>query len=74
MTNAARFQPQNFPQLFPLRVRWSEVDMQRIVFNPHYMTYFDTAFSDYWRQLALPYEASMQALGGELFMKKATVE
>jgi YbgC/YbaW family acyl-CoA thioester hydrolase len=38
------------------------------------MTYFDTAFSDYWRQLALPYEDSMQALGGELFMKKATVE
>jgi YbgC/YbaW family acyl-CoA thioester hydrolase len=48
--------------------------MQKIVFNPHYMTYFDTAFSDYWRQLALPYEASMQVLGGELFMRKATLE
>ncbi len=74
MTDSTLFKPEDFPQLFKLRVRWSEIDMQKIVFNPHYMTYFDTAFSDYWRQLALPYEVSMAALGGELFMKKATVE
>ena len=37
-----------------LRVRWAEVDMQKIVFNAHYLMYFDTAVSDYWRALALP--------------------
>ncbi|MBP6404959.1 MAG: YbgC/FadM family acyl-CoA thioesterase [Proteobacteria bacterium] len=57
-----------------LRVRWAEVDMQKIVFNAHYLMYFDTAVADYWRALALPYEESMQQLGGDLYVKKATVE
>lgn len=47
--------------------------MQKIVFNAHYLTYVDTAIGDYWRALALPYEDAMQALGGELFVKKASV-
>ena len=34
-----------------LRVRWAEVDMQKIVFNAHYLMYFDTAMSDYWRAM-----------------------
>jgi YbgC/YbaW family acyl-CoA thioester hydrolase len=57
-----------------LRVRWAEVDLQKIVFNAHYLMYFDTAIADYWRALALPYDLTMQALGGDLFVKKATVE
>ena len=57
-----------------LRVRWAEVDMQKIVFNAHYLMYIDTAMSDYWRALGLPYEASMHVLGGEMYVKKATVE
>ncbi|WP_295532006.1 YbgC/FadM family acyl-CoA thioesterase [uncultured Pseudacidovorax sp.] len=57
-----------------LRVRWAEVDMQKIVFNAHYLMYFDTAIADYWRALALPYEASMHALGGDLYVRKATVD
>ena len=57
-----------------LRVRWAEVDMQKIVFNAHYLMYFDTAITDYWRAMALPYEDAMLALGGELFVRKATVE
>lgn len=57
-----------------LQVRWVEVDMQKIVFNAHYLMYFDTAMSGYWRKLALPYESTMQKLGGDLFVKKASVE
>ena len=57
-----------------LRVRWAEVDMQKIVFNAHYLMYFDTAITDYWRALALPYEEAMAQLGGELYVKKASVE
>ena len=30
-----------------LRVRWSEIDAQQIVFNAHYLTYFDTAVAGY---------------------------
>jgi len=57
-----------------LRVRWAEVDMQKIVFNAHYLMYFDTAVTDYWRALALPYQEAMHQLGGDLYVKKATVE
>ncbi len=67
-------QRQDFRFLHPLRVRWAEVDMQKIVFNAHYLMYFDTAMADYWRALALPYEVSMQALQGDLYVRKATLE
>jgi YbgC/YbaW family acyl-CoA thioester hydrolase len=36
--------------------------------------YIDTAVSDYWRALALPYEEAFAQLGGELYVKKASVE
>jgi YbgC/YbaW family acyl-CoA thioester hydrolase len=48
--------------------------MQKIVFNGHYLMYFDTAVTDYWRQLAMPYAETMHQLGGDLFVKKASVE
>jgi len=65
---------QDFRFCHRLRVRWAEVDMQKIVFNAHYLMYFDTAVADYWRALGLPYEEAMQLLGGDLYVKKATVE
>ena len=57
-----------------LRVRWSEVDLQKIVFNAHYLMYFDTAITGYWRALAMPYADAMEILGGDLFVRKASVE
>jgi YbgC/YbaW family acyl-CoA thioester hydrolase len=56
------------------RVRWAEVDLQKIVFNGHYLMYMDTAVAGYWRALALPYHATMEALGGDLYVRKATLE
>jgi YbgC/YbaW family acyl-CoA thioester hydrolase len=65
---------QSFRFIHRLRVRWAEVDMQKIVFNGHYLMYFDTAIADYWRALALPYEETMHQLGGDLYVKKASLE
>ena len=65
---------QDFRFFHRMRVRWAEVDMQKIVFNAHYLMYFDTAVADYWRAVALPYEEAMHQLGGDLYVKKATVE
>ena len=65
---------QDFRFFHRLRVRWAEVDMQKIVFNAHYLMYFDTAVTDYWRALALPYEEAMHQLGGDLYVKTASVE
>lgn len=57
-----------------LRVRWAEIDAQKIVFNGHYLMYFDTAVTGYWRALALPYAQTLEYLGGDLFVRKATLE
>jgi YbgC/YbaW family acyl-CoA thioester hydrolase len=57
-----------------LRVRWAEIDAQKIVFNAHYLMYIDTAVAGYWRALALPYEQTMHYLGGDLYVRKATLE
>ncbi len=57
-----------------LRVRWAEIDAQQIVFNGHYLMYFDTAIAGYWRALAMPYHETLEALGGDLFVRKATLE
>jgi YbgC/YbaW family acyl-CoA thioester hydrolase len=57
-----------------LRVRWAEVDMQSIVFNGHYLMYFDTAIAGYWRALAIPYHETMAYLGGDLYARKASLE
>jgi YbgC/YbaW family acyl-CoA thioester hydrolase len=66
--------PKDFRFFDQLRVRWAEVDMQRIVFNGHYLLYFDTAVGGYWRSLAMPYHETMEMLGGDLYVRKATLE
>jgi YbgC/YbaW family acyl-CoA thioester hydrolase len=57
-----------------LRVRWVEVDLQKIVFNGHYLMYFDTAVGGYWRAMALPYAQTLESLDGDLFVRKSTLE
>jgi YbgC/YbaW family acyl-CoA thioester hydrolase len=64
----------DFRFLDRLRVRWAEVDMQKIVFNGHYLMYFDTAVAGYWRSLAMPYHETMERLQGDLYVRKATLE
>ena len=64
----------DFRVLHRLRVRWAEVDMQAIVFNAHYLMYLDTAITEYWRASALPYHESFLALGGDIVVRKASVE
>jgi YbgC/YbaW family acyl-CoA thioester hydrolase len=48
--------------------------MQKIVVNAHYLMYVDTAMADYWRALAVAYEVTLQELGGDLYVKKSTLE
>lgn len=58
----------------PLRVRWSEVDRQDVVFNPHYFTYFDVAVGEYWRAIGFAYPASTIALGTDIFAVDARAQ
>ena len=66
--------PAQFPFLHSLRVRWAEVDKQDIVFNGHYLTYFDVALTEYWRCVGVPYPGITQRWGTDLFVVKAEIE
>jgi YbgC/YbaW family acyl-CoA thioester hydrolase len=66
--------PADFRFTERLRVRWAEIDAQQIVFNGHYLMYFDTAVAGYWRALAMPYAQTMRQLGGDLYVRKASLE
>jgi acyl-CoA thioester hydrolase len=58
-----------------LRVRWVEVDMQKVVFNGHYLTYIDSAIADYWRAIGLAYpEGYVDRYANDMFLRKAAVD
>jgi acyl-CoA thioester hydrolase len=42
---------ENFNFSYRLRVRYSEIDGQKIVFNSHYLTYLDVTITEYFRTL-----------------------
>ncbi len=56
-----------------LRVRWAEVDRQGIVFNAHYLTYFDVAITEYWRAIDLPYPDGVADSGSDLYVVKTLI-
>ena len=45
----------DYPFSYPFRVRYAEIDGQGIVFNAHYLTYFDVAITEYFHWLPYPY-------------------
>lgn len=64
----------DFTYFYELRVRYAEVDSQGIVFNAHYLTYFDTALTEYMRYLDYDYKALVAAQGLDFHLVKSTVE
>jgi acyl-CoA thioester hydrolase len=65
---------QQFRFVYRLRVRWAEVDRQGIVFNAHYLTYFDVGITEYYRALGFPYPDGLAQHGTDLYVRKAEVE
>ena len=57
-----------------LRVRWAEVDKQGIVFNGHYLTYFDVGVTEYYRTIGMPYPEGIVSEGSDVYAKKAEIE
>ncbi|MEO8630025.1 MAG: thioesterase family protein [Betaproteobacteria bacterium] len=65
---------EDFALCHPLRVRWAEIDRQGIVFNGHYLAYFDIGITEYWRAISYPYPDALLQAGCDTFVVKATVE
>ncbi len=66
-------QREDFPFIHRLRVRWQEVDAQKVVFNGHYLSYLDVAMSEYWRAAGLPYPEGMSHHGGDMYARQHTL-
>lgn len=64
----------DFRLIYTLRVRWAEVDQQGIVFNGHYLTYFDVGVTEYYRAIGKPYPDAIVTDGPDLYAKKAEIE
>lgn len=58
----------------PFRVRYSEIDLQGVVFNAHYLTYFDTAITEYFRSLGVDVIAEAKATGVDFHTVRSLVE
>ena len=56
-----------------LRVRWSEVDRQGIVFNPNYLLYFDVGLTEYMRAIDYSYPQELLSGGSDLFAVTSTI-
>lgn len=55
-----------------LRVRYSDCDPQGVLFNANYLTYFDIAITELWREAMGSYER-MHELGVDLVVAEANV-
>ena len=65
--------PARPPFRHPLRVRYSECDSQKVVFNGHYLFYFDVAVTELWREAVGPYEETMHDHGVDIVVAEANV-
>jgi acyl-CoA thioester hydrolase len=64
----------DFRFFLPHRVRYVELDTQGIVFNAHYLTWYDEAVSDYIRATGWDYQAEVKASGADFHVVRGLVE
>ncbi|TCZ65939.1 acyl-CoA thioesterase [Roseicella aquatilis] len=57
-----------------IRVRWAELDPQRIVFNAHYLTYFDVALSEYMRAIDFKAPDGLAKQGCDIVLANANLD
>ena len=60
------------PLRHPLRVRYGECDPQGVVFDAHYLAWFDIALTELWRAALGSYDAMVQR-GVDVVVAEATV-
>jgi len=53
-----------------IAVRYGEVDLQRVVFNAHYLAYLDDAMDHWMREL----DRDFESLGWDFMLKRAELE
>ena len=64
---------EDFNFFYEFRVRYSEIDGQGVVFNAHYLTYFDVAITEYFRHLNFDYASYPEKTGADFHLVKSLV-
>ena len=59
---------------YTFRVRYAEVDAQGIVFNAHYLTYFDCAITEYYRKIKFNYISEVKKTKKDFHVVKTVIE
>lgn len=62
------------PFRFPFRVRGSEVDFQAVVYNAHYLTWFDTTIHEFFKALGYNYALLKVDTGCDFHTVRAVIE
>jgi acyl-CoA thioester hydrolase len=70
----AATRPEDFALQHPTRVRWAETDKQGIVFNGHYLTWFDIAQTEHFRSLGFRYPNGLERFGLDIFVVNANLD
>jgi acyl-CoA thioester hydrolase len=56
-----------------LRVRWSECDLQGVVFYPQYLAYLDHTVTELWREAIGPYTEMIPGHGVDMVVAEAVM-
>jgi len=56
-----------------IRVRFADTDLQSIVFNANYLTYYDVAWTEYFRAIGYEWK-DLLALGVDTVLARTTME
>ncbi len=65
---------EDYTFFWPIRVRYSEIDKQGIVYNGNYFTYIDVAFGEFLRASGYPYRKLVEATGVEVCHVRTTID
>src|SRR5687767_13924642 len=74
MHESAGMPRQDFKFYHRIRVRYAEVDAQGVVFNAHYLTYFDVTHTEYMRAAGYDYKGEVARSGLDFHLVKSVVE
>jgi acyl-CoA thioester hydrolase len=67
-------QTSDFRFFHPYRVRYSEIDGQGVVYNAHYLTFFDVSIHEFFRALDHERYSDAKRTGADFHVVKASVE
>ncbi|MEW6130126.1 MAG: thioesterase family protein [Acidobacteriota bacterium] len=56
------------------RVIFADTDLQGIVFNGNYMTYYDIAWTEYFRAMGYNYQSLLETTGVDTVLARTTIE